>query len=127
MELTFRILALVTYIVMGIYFTRRWVTHPHIKIQRYSKSLRFAVLFLVCWIGILIVGILQTELSIFYFEPDDLPEDRGIPAVVAYDSVGTNTLCIFFGWMTGPLFVIVSSLLGESSSKSKTTSLDIAP
>ncbi len=99
MEASLRIASLIIYLALGTVLAYRWVVAPSVNSSKTNNKLGFILFILVSWIGAFILGQYQTRISVEYFDPADFPEDRGLPATVAYDGVGNNVFALFFGWI----------------------------
>ena len=72
---------------------------------------------IVAWIGAFVLGAIQTRISIAYFNPADFPEDRGLPAEVAYGGVGNNVFTLFFGWLLALICIGIANLFKTKQSE----------
>lgn len=103
MEAILRLSSLATFLIVGSWLAHRWVVSVPEHGSRTNKRFHMIAFVIVCWIGVFILGSIQTRISIAYFDATDFPEDRGLPAEVAYDGVGNNVFALFFGW----IFVLI--------------------
>ena len=95
MEATLRVFSLVINLIVVSLLAYRWVILSHDdELKKRGKKITFII---VAWAGVFALGTIQTRISIAYFNPADFPEDLGLPADVAYDSVGNNVFALFFG------------------------------
>ena len=114
MEVALRILSLVVYLIAGSWLASAWLVSARTHGASKSKTGRKITFVIVCWIGAIILGAIQTRISIEGFDPADFPEDRGLPADVAYDGVGNNVFALCFGWVLGLACVGIAKLFSPS-------------
>jgi len=117
METLLRILSLGTYLTIGSWLAFRWIVSPSNLSSGVKKNISKLSFILVCWIGAFILGSIQTQISVAYFDPSDFPGDKGLPAEVAYDSVGNNAFALLFGWIFAPICIVIAKLFKQKQAE----------
>ncbi len=117
MEATLRLTSLIVFLIIGTCLAHRWVVSPSVHTSKLKRTSGLFAFVLVCWIGALVLGNIQTRISIAYFDPADFPGDRGLTAGVAYDGVGNNVFALFFGWIFAPICIALAYLFKRKSTE----------
>ncbi len=97
MEVILRVLSLVVYLALGSWLADRWVVA--MRGEGWRKRGGFVAFVLVAWIGVFVLGWIQDQISIAYFDPEKFSDERGLSGEVVHDGVGSNVVALTFGWV----------------------------
>ena len=103
----------VVFLVMGVYFAKRWVVRPPKALEKFPRRLRAVTLILASWLGTFVAFTFTR--SIGNRLSDGIAYDDGaeVDYLIMYDGTGTNVWCLLFGWSAGLVFWALASVLSS--------------
>ena len=111
MDILLMALPHVVFLVLGVWFARRWVVWPPESVEKFPYRLRVGALILAGWLGTFAACSFTRHIGDRLNDGIAYDEGAEVDYLVMHDGVGDNVWCVLFGWSAGLVFLWIARLL----------------